>query len=225
MRTPPFPAVKTPHALQQTIDLEAWLNRRGFGQICGVDEVGRGPLAGPVVAAACILPADCTVTGLDDSKKLTPAQRTAVFEQLVHLEIPFSIGLLDHEAIDRINILKASLLAMRKAVSGLTTSPRVVLVDGNHTIPNLDIPQYAVVRGDARCRSIAAASIIAKVTRDRIMDHFAEIYPHFSFSGHKGYPTPAHLAELKAHGPTEIHRRSFRPVADCLAELTADTPA
>lgn len=194
-------------------DIEAWLLAKGYTAICGVDEVGRGPLAGPVVAAAVIFPMDSVVDGLDDSKKLTPKDRQLVFDQIAQAGMICSVGIIDHQAIDSLNIHQATLLAMRKAVSDLRQDPDFILVDGKFTIPNLEQPQYAVVRGDARCRAIAAASVVAKVTRDRIMEHYAQIFPQFTFSDHKGYPTPRHLRELRDHGPSDIHRRSFGPVA------------
>jgi len=193
--------------------MEQMLVDKGYHLICGVDEVGRGPLAGPVVAAAVILPPDVKLDGLNDSKKLSESQRNELFEEIVHLGLYCAVGILDHEAIDSMNILRASLMAMRKAVVDLKITPEVVLVDGNHPIPRLDYPQYAVVGGDASCRCISAASIVAKVTRDRIMERLQVLHPQFSFSKHKGYPTPEHLEELREHGPCVIHRKSFKPVA------------
>ena len=198
--------------------LEEQLYRDSYSAVCGVDEAGRGPLAGPVVAAAVIVPNDCQLEGLNDSKKLSELQRERLFDRIIELELTCAVGIIDHECIDRLNILQASLLAMRKAVTELKKPPDFVLVDGNFTIPKLALPQYAVVKGDARCRAIAAASIIAKVTRDKIMDKYQALYPSFSFSQHKGYPTELHLAELKEHGPCEIHRRTFRPVAEIVEQ-------
>lgn len=198
--------------------MEQTLAEKGYQAVCGVDEVGRGPLAGPVVAAAVILPLDIELEGLDDSKKLSPLRREKLFDMIAQLGIPCAVGVIDHHDIDRINILQASLMAMRKAVNDLSQPPDFVLVDGKFTIPNISFPQFAMVHGDARCRSIAAASIVAKVTRDRIMARFEELHPQFSFAQHKGYPTPAHLKELKDHGPCEIHRRSFRPVAEVIEQ-------
>ena len=194
--------------------LEQMLYTRGFRNVCGVDEAGRGPLAGPVVAAAVILPHDIEIEGLDDSKKLTPAKRDQLFDEIVRLALPCAIGIIDHQTIDTIHILQASLRAMWKAVGDLELSPDVVLVDGNQMIPNLKYPQFAVVGGDRHCRAISAASIIAKVTRDRIMEKYQTLYPDFSFAVHKGYPTAAHLEELHRCGPCDIHRRSYKPVAD-----------
>lgn len=201
---------------QQLIDLgdfEAVLYSQNFKAVCGVDEVGRGPLAGPVVASAVIMPEGVTIEGLADSKKLSPARRVELFDEIIERELVCAIGIIDHEAIDTMNILRASLMAMRKAVLDLKRNPDVVLVDGVHTIPNICQPQYAIIAGDSRCRSIMAASIVAKVTRDRIMDEYQTLYPQFSFSIHKGYPTPLHLKELEEHGPCDIHRKSFKPVA------------
>jgi len=198
--------------------LEATLTDKGYNAICGVDEVGRGPLAGPVVAAAVIIPKGIEIAGLDDSKKLTPLQRDHLFDEIAELGLPCAVGIIDHETIDRINILKASLMAMRKAVMDLRAGPDFVIVDGNFTIPNLSLPQMAIIDGDATCKAIAAASIIAKVTRDRIMDRMEGLYPSFSFAKHKGYCTSLHLEELRTHGPCDIHRRSFKPVAECLKQ-------
>lgn len=198
------------------IDIESMLRERGYTHICGVDEAGRGPLAGPVVAAAVILPMDCGIEGLTDSKLLTPDKRDRLFEELAEESIVAAVGIMDHTDIDTMNILRASLMAMRKAVLDLRQTPDVVLVDGNFPVPNLTQAQYAIVKGDRRCRAIAAASIVAKVTRDRIMTRYQEIYPQFSFAAHKGYSTAEHLRELREHGPCEIHRRSFRPVTELL---------
>lgn len=196
--------------------LEESLSDQGYQHICGVDEVGRGPLAGPVVAAAVIMPFDIKIEGLTDSKKLTKLRRDKIFDEIVELNLPCAIGVIDNEGIDRMNILKASLMAMRKAVMDLKQTPEIILVDGDYTVPNLNFKQFALIGGDSLCQSIAAASVVAKVTRDRMMDRYEALYPSFKFSKHKGYPTPDHLEELKEHGPTDIHRRSFKPVAELL---------
>lgn len=198
--------------------IEQKLTEKGYRCVCGVDEVGRGPLAGPVVAAAVIIPPGITLEGVTDSKKLSPTRREEQFERIVELGLPCAVGVIDNECIDKMNILKASLMAMRKAVMDLKQAPDFVLVDGDYPIPKIGQPQFAIIGGDRRCQSISAASIVAKVTRDRIMDRYQALYPSFSFSQHKGYPTSAHLEELKEHGPCEIHRRSFKPVADLLKE-------
>ncbi|MFQ5608176.1 MAG: ribonuclease HII [Candidatus Zixiibacteriota bacterium] len=203
----------------KNIKIDEFLDRSGYKTVTGVDEAGRGPLAGPVVAAAVILPDDVTIDGLDDSKKLSAAQREELFEEIAEREIPVSVGIIDNRTIDQMNILRASLMAMRRSVCGLKPKPECCLVDGSFEIPNLEIAQMAIVDGDAIHPAIAAASIVAKVTRDRIMRQYDEIYPQYSFAEHFGYPTPKHLKELKKHGPTSIHRRSFKPVADALEEV------
>ena len=202
-------------------DVEAMVYGKGYKAVCGVDEVGRGPLAGPVVAAAVIVPEDFNLEGLDDSKKCSPELREEIFQTVVELGLPCGIGIIDNKVIDRINILKASLMAMRKAVMDLKQAPDFVLVDGNQMIPKLSFPQMSVIGGDSLCKAISTASIMAKVTRDRIMEKYTELYPAYSFGQHKGYPTELHLAELRKHGPCDIHRRSFRPVAELLEKQYA----
>ena len=196
--------------------IEESLCAKGYNFVAGVDEAGRGPLAGPVVAAAVIIPKGVVIPGVDDSKKLSPRRREELFDDIAAAGAICAVGIIDNVTIDQVNILRASLLAMRKAVMSLGTKPEMILVDGNHTIPNLEIPQFAIVGGDSICACISAASIIAKVTRDRIMDKYQELYPEFSFSEHRGYPTAKHLDELRMFGPTEIHRRTFRPVEEIL---------
>lgn len=203
-------------ANNQQFDLERSIFAQGHHLICGVDEAGRGPLAGPVVAAAVMMPEGLEIEELDDSKMLTCIQRERVFERIVTLGLAVSIGIMDNDQVDKLNILRASLLAMRKAIGKLPTVPSIVVIDGNQLIPKLRIPQFAVIDGDARCKSVAAASVVAKVTRDRIMDKYQTMYPQYTFAEHKGYPTPAHFLELKEHGPCPIHRRTFRPVAELL---------
>ncbi len=198
--------------------LEADLIEAGITMICGVDEVGRGPLAGPVVAAAVILPDTIEPPGLNDSKKLTARKRESLYNLIRDSATCHAISVVDHTTIDEINILQASLLAMRRAVEKLGEQPEIVLVDGNRPIPQLSTHQRALIGGDATCRCIAAASILAKVTRDRMMADYQDEYPSFSFGKHKGYPTPVHLGELRTHGPTPIHRRSFRPVAELIEQ-------
>jgi len=177
----------------------------------GVDEAGRGPLAGPVVAAAVILPERFEIPGLDDSKKLTHRQRVAVLERIISSALAFAVGIVHHEEIDRINILRASLRAMEIAVNTLERKPDFLLIDGNQKT-SLLIPQETVIKGDSRCCSIAAASIVAKVRRDELMDEYHEIYPEYNFRSHKGYPTREHLEAIRKYGPCPIHRRSFRGV-------------
>jgi len=207
------------NAVPEITRLEASLHEKGYKLIAGVDEAGRGPLAGPVVAAAVIIPQDVVIEGLKDSKKLTPARRDYLFDEIAASGAYCAVGIIDNETIDQVNILKASLLAMRKAVISLKQGSDFIIVDGPHTIPNIETPQMAIVGGDRFCPSISAASIIAKVTRDRIMDKYDELYPEFSFGCHRGYPTAKHFAELKENGPTDIHRKTFRPVSEVLKQV------
>ena len=178
----------------------------------GVDEAGRGPLAGPVVAAAVILDECQPIAGLNDSKKLSPARREMLFEQIRARALCFAIAEASVEEIDRLNILQATLLAMQRAVAGLRLRPGLVLVDGNR-LPVLDCAAEAVVGGDALVPAISAASILAKVHRDRWCAQVHEQYPQYGFAGHKGYGTAAHMDALRAHGACPLHRRSFAPVA------------
>jgi len=186
------------------------------GLVAGVDEAGRGPLAGPVVAAAVILDELQPIKGLNDSKKLSPRTRERLFDEIRARALCCSIAQASVEEIDALNILQATLLAMRRAVDGLRLRPHKVLVDGNR-LPLLKMPAEAIVRGDARVKAIAAASILAKVQRDRLCDDLHAQHPQYGFDGHKGYPTPAHLAALREHGACAQHRRSFAPVRAVLA--------
>ncbi len=186
------------------------------GLVAGVDEAGRGPLAGPVVAAAVILDELRPIAGLADSKKLTAARREALFDEIRAKALCCSIAEASVEEIDKLNILQATLLAMRRAVMGLRLKPVLVLVDGNR-IPLLDMPAEAIVKGDSLVQAISAASILAKVHRDRGCALLHAQYPQYGFAGHKGYGTAAHLSALKEHGACPAHRRSFSPVAQVLA--------
>lgn len=186
--------------------------------LAGVDEVGRGPLAGDVVAAAVILDPSNPVEGLDDSKKLTEKKREALFPQIQQNALSWCVARASVKEIDQLNILHASLLAMKRAVEGLHVQPEHVLVDGNK-LPSWHYPSEAVVKGDSRVSAIAAASILAKVVRDREMVAFDETYPGYGFAGHKGYPTKVHMAALQRLGITPIHRLSFGPVKKQLAIL------
>ena len=178
----------------------------------GVDEAGRGALAGDVVAAAVILAPSSSIEGLDDSKKLTPAHRESLYDAILKQCACFAIGRASPDEIDRLNILRASLLAMRRAVEQLEIEPESVLVDGNF-LPDWTYPAKAIPGGDGKIQAIAAASILAKVTRDREVTALDQAYPHYHFPQHKGYPTPAHLKALATHGPTPHHRQTFGPVA------------
>ncbi|MCY1433469.1 Ribonuclease HII [compost metagenome] len=179
--------------------------------VAGVDEVGRGPLCGPVVTAAVILDPLRPILGLNDSKKLTEARREKLFDEIRDKALAWCIGRAEVEEIDRLNILQATFLAMQRAVEGLHIQPRLALIDGNRC-PKLAVPSAPVIQGDAKVPAIAAASILAKVSRDREMAELDLIYPGYGLAGHKGYPTPAHLEALRRLGPTVIHRRSFAPV-------------
>jgi ribonuclease HII len=185
---------------------------KGLSFVSGVDEAGRGPLAGPVVAAAVILPKDIFIDGVNDSKKLTEKKRNILFEEIKQKAFSYGIGIVDAKTIDEINILQATFLAMRKALEQLSVKPDLVLVDGNHTIPNLQNKQQAIVSGDAKSASIACASILAKVTRDNMMYEYAKQYPQYNFQKHKGYGTKAHLDAIQKHGPCPIHRMTFAPL-------------
>jgi ribonuclease HII len=201
--------------------LEEELRGRGFDVIAGIDEAGRGPLAGPVVAAAVILPAGFHHAILTDSKQLTGRRREQLYEELTGRgDVCWSASVVDHEEIDRLNILRATHEAMRRAVAALKVVPHHVLIDGSPVAP-FPLPCTAVVRGDAKSFSIAAASVIAKVTRDRLMAELDAVYPCYAFSRHKGYGTPLHLENLRAHGPCPIHRRSFLPVQQSLLSFGA----
>lgn len=176
--------------------------------MCGVDEAGRGPLAGPVVAAAVILPEDEKILFLNDSKKLSEKKREALFDEIKEKAVSYGVGIVDHERIDEINILQATYEAMRKAIDKLTPAPAVCLNDAV-TIPGIDLKQVPIVKGDAKSVSIAAASILAKVTRDRIMVELGEKYPEYGFEKHKGYGTKAHTEAILKYGPVPEHRRTF----------------
>lgn len=185
------------------------------GLVAGVDEAGRGPLAGPVVAAAVILDDTKRIRGLNDSKVLSPAVRERLYDEIRAKALCCSIGEASVEEIDTINILQATLLAMRRAVEGLRLKPAKVVVDGNQ-LPRLAVHAEAIVGGDATVKCISAASILAKVHRDRLCLQLHELHPQYGFHAHKGYSTPAHLAALKQHGACAIHRRSFAPVRQAL---------
>ena len=183
----------------------------GYRYVVGIDEAGRGPLAGPVVAAAVLLASDTLPSGVQDSKRLTASQRDVVYGEIHQRALAYGVGIVSHEQIDRHNILWATKEAMMQAVRQLSLAPDLLLIDGSHTLP-MAVPQRAIVGGDACCASIAAASVVAKVTRDRLMVAYAKYYPRYGFERHKGYPTREHYAYLQRYGPCAIHRRSFRGV-------------
>ena len=189
--------------------------QKGFSRIAGIDEAGRGPLAGPVVSAAVIIPMSLQIPGVSDSKKLSPRQREYLYEKIYDFAVSVGIGIVDPFEIDRINILQAALLSMAMAVENLVPQPDCLLIDGTFLISS-PLPQEAIPKGDALSVSIAAASIVAKVTRDRLMKRYHQDYPQFEFSKHKGYPTKAHKKAIQKFGCCPIHRRTFKGVKEYL---------
>lgn len=190
---------------------------RGFSLVAGIDEAGRGPLAGPVVAAAVILPPKTNHPLLVDSKQLAPVRRLEAFEFILAYAVSLGVGLVDAAAIDDLNILRATKLAMARALEAITVSPDYLLVDAI-SLPQVDLPQLPLIKGDRRSLSVAAASIVAKVSRDWLMETYASQYPGYAFDRHKGYPTKEHRAALARHGPCPIHRKSFRGVREFFEE-------
>ena len=179
-----------------------------YGLICGIDEVGRGPLAGPVVAGAVILPKDCKIKYINDSKKLSAKMRDMLYDEIMEKAVAVGIGFVSEKRIDEINILNATYEAMRQAIDKLGVNPDILLNDAV-TIPKVDIRQVPIIKGDAKSISIGAASIVAKVTRDRFMEEMAKKYPQYDFASNKGYGSAKHIAAIKEHGPCEIHRKTF----------------
>lgn len=179
-----------------------------YHSICGIDEVGRGPLAGPVVAAAVILPKECDILYINDSKKLSEKKREELYDEIMEKSLAVGIGLVSPERIDEINILQATYEAMRKAINNLSILPDILLNDAV-TIPGVSYPQVPIIKGDAKSISIGAASIVAKVTRDRLMVEYDKVFPQYGFASNKGYGARTHIEALKEYGPTPIHRRSF----------------
>lgn len=189
-------------------EIEKEYVQKGYKVICGIDEAGRGPLAGPVYAAAVILPPDCEIDGLNDSKKLSEKKREQLFDVVCDKALAYSIGVATEKEIDEINILQATFLAMRRAVESLEIKPDLALVDGNQK-PKTGVDEVTVVKGDAKSMSIAAASILAKVSRDRFMVEMDKKYPEYEFSKHKGYGTKLHYEKIREFGVSDIHRRTF----------------
>ncbi|RKU13866.1 ribonuclease HII [Candidatus Poribacteria bacterium] len=188
---------------------EQTLRQQGYQRIAGIDEAGRGALAGPVVAAAVILPINCQISGMTDSKQLTPKRRVELFDEIHHTAVGVGVGRVGNEEIDRINILQATMAAMAQAIAEITPAPDYALIDGTH-LPEISLPAEAIPKGDTLIQSIAAASIIAKVTRDHLMIELDETYPGYSFQVHKGYGTLVHRQAIAQLGPCPIHRRSFK---------------
>lgn len=198
--------------LHELFRYERQLKAQGTHRVAGIDEAGRGPLAGPVVAAVCILPENTFLPGLNDSKLVLEADRNSLFDAITTLAgCDWAIGVATSVEIDQINILKASFLAMYRALQQLKQKPEVILIDG-HLAPSFGIPTIALVKGDSKSGSIAAASILAKVTRDRLMKELDALYPQYGFGLHKGYATPEHLKAVHTFGPSAVHRKSFDPV-------------
>ena len=194
-------------------EFETKASHQGFKNIAGIDEAGRGPLAGPVVAAAVILPSQVNIPGLNDSKKLSAKKREELFPKIQEISVSYGVAVVGQKMIDKINILQAARLAMKQAVETLKITPGLLLIDGNQKIDSI-LNQWAIVKGDSRSLSIAAASVLAKVTRDRIMDDYHKLYPQYEFNRHKGYGTKLHKHLIQEHGPCPIHRNTFKGVSE-----------
>ena len=194
-------------------EFETKASYQGFKNIAGIDEAGRGPLAGPVVAAAVIFPSQVNIPGLNDSKKLSTKKRAELFPKIQEISVSYGVAVVGQKVIDKINILQAARLAMKQAVETLKITPGLLLIDGNQKIDST-LNQWAIVKGDSRSLSIAAASVLAKVTRDRIMDDYHKLYPQYEFNRHKGYGTKLHRNLIQEHGPCPIHRNTFKGVAE-----------
>jgi ribonuclease HII len=204
---------------QPDLAYESRLRARDLMPVAGIDEAGRGPLAGPVAAAAVIFDLQDIPEGLDDSKRLAPAAREARYDEIMARAIAVSIAFASAAEIDRLDIRRATLLAMRRAIQALAVPPAFALIDGRDIPPGLPCPGEAIVGGDAACVSIAAASIVAKVTRDRLMARLAGAYPAYGFERHMGYGTKAHLLAIEAHGPCPVHRLSFKPFRGSVIQI------
>ncbi|MGD9239420.1 MAG: ribonuclease HII [Desulfobacterales bacterium] len=213
--TPPTSAFRIQNSKMDLWFFEKKATAKGYQEIAGIDEAGRGPLAGPVVSAAVILPKNFAVADVVDSKKLTIKKRVRLYEEIYTHALSVGVGIVDSVEIDRINILKASLLAMSMAAGNLRPQPEYLLIDGPFSISS-ELPQKPIVKGDALSISIAAASIVAKVTRDRLMEEYHKYYPQFGFFQHKGYPTRAHKEAIRKFGYCPIHRQTFRGVKEYL---------
>ena len=188
---------------------EEELRKKGFQYICGIDEAGRGPLAGPVVIASVIMPADSMIEGVNDSKKISEKKREKIYDQILEEAISYGVAIIGQDEIDEINILNATKKGLTVSLQELSQKPDLILVDALNGIDTLGIPYDSIIKGDAKCYSIAAASIVAKVTRDRIMREWDKVYPEYGFEKHKGYGTAAHIAAIRENGLCPIHRRSF----------------
>ena len=188
---------------------EKELREKGFKTICGIDEAGRGPLAGPVVIASVIMPANSMIEGVNDSKKISEKKREKIYDQILEEAVSYGVAIIGQDEIDEINILNATKKGLTISLQELTEKPDIIVVDALNGIDTMGIPYESIIKGDAKCYSIAAASIIAKVTRDRIMREWDKVYPEYGFEKHKGYGTAAHISAIKEYGLCPIHRRSF----------------
>lgn len=195
--------------LQEIKKIEEEIYSKGIEYICGIDEAGRGPLAGPVVVASVIMPKDSMIEGVNDSKKVSEKKREKLYEEIIQSAISYNVGIVDQKEIDRVNILNATKAGLTESVRGLKVKPDIILVDALTKIDTCGIPYESIIKGDAKSYSIATASIIAKVTRDRIMRQWHEIYPEYNFIQHKGYGTAGHIAAIKQYGLCPLHRLSF----------------
>lgn len=195
--------------LNEMKKIEEEIYQKGINLIGGIDEAGRGPLAGPVVVACVVMPRDSMIEGVNDSKKVSEKKREKLYDEIIENAVSYSVGIIDQKEIDNINILNATKLGLTSAVKGLNIKPEVILVDALTNIDTCGIPYQSIIKGDAKCYSIAAASIVAKVTRDRIMRQWDEIYPQYGFEKHKGYGTAMHIAAIKEYGICPLHRHSF----------------
>jgi ribonuclease HII len=200
---------KEEQRLKQLKEIEKDLYQKGFKNICGIDEAGRGPLAGPVVIAGVIMPQGSMIEGVNDSKKVSEKKREKLYDLILEEAISYSVAIIGHDVIDEINILNATKQGLTQVVDGLDVKPDLIIVDALTHINTRGIPYESIIKGDAKCYNIAAASIIAKVTRDRIMRQWDEIYPQYGFINHKGYGTAKHIEAIKEYGLCPIHRRSF----------------
>ena len=200
---------KEQERLEKLKEIEKDLNLKGFNKICGIDEAGRGPLAGPVVVAAVVMPQDSMLEGVNDSKKVSEKKREKLYDEIISNAISYGVAIIDQKEIDDINNLNATKKGLTEALMQLSEKPDIILVDAQTGIDTLGIPYQSIIKGDAKSYSIAAASIIAKVTRDRIMRQWDELYPEYGFEKHKGYGTKAHIEVIKSKGICPIHRKSF----------------
>ena len=200
---------KEEQRLNELKEIDKSYFKEGYNYICGIDEAGRGPLAGPVVVAAVIMPKDSMIEGVNDSKKVSEKKREKLYELIIEEAISYSVGIVDQNEIDRINILNATKAGLTEAVRTLKVKPELILVDALTNIDTCGVPYQSIIKGDAKSYSIAAASIIAKVTRDRIMREWDKVYPQYGFEKHKGYGTAAHIAAIKENGLCPLHRLSF----------------